>query len=151
MAAATNALEKISSRCNDSLKKKDKVDEDRNLVEMIYTMLQSIPNGMSKAMLRLELQQKIIQIKYSGYQAVHISSVPVAPHLHQGPQASTNNYFGFLSPPSVPSPSESSASSTPPYRLFEFLGINRDVIEEKRKKEKAKQCNRLSFSNSSFF
>ena len=28
MAAATNALEKISSRCNDSLKKKDKVDED---------------------------------------------------------------------------------------------------------------------------
>ena len=130
MAAATNALEKISSRCNDSLKKNDKVDEDRNLVEMICTMLRAIPNGMAKAMLRLELQQKIIQIKYSGYQAVHISSVPVAPHLHQGLQASTNNYFGFMSPPSVPSHSEDSASSTSPYRLFEFLGINRDVIED---------------------
>ena len=52
-------------------------------------------------MLRLELQQKIIQVKYSGYQAVPNSSVPVTVHLHQAPQASTNNYFGFMSPPSV--------------------------------------------------
>ena len=39
MATATKALEKISSRYNDSLEKKDKVDKDRNFVEMIYTML----------------------------------------------------------------------------------------------------------------
>ena len=77
MAAVTKALEKISSRYNDSLEKKEKVDEDRNLIEMIYTMLQSISDGMSKAMLRTELQQKIIQVKYSGYQAVLSSSVPV--------------------------------------------------------------------------
>ena len=62
MAAVTKALEKIS-RYNDSLEKKEKVDEDRNLIEMIYTMLQSISDGMSKAMLRTELQQKIIQVK----------------------------------------------------------------------------------------
>ena len=77
MAAVTKALEKISSRYNDSLEKKEKVDEDRNLIEMIYTMIQSISDGMSKAMLRTELQQKIIQVKYSGYQAVLSSSVPV--------------------------------------------------------------------------
>ena len=105
------------------------MDEDRNLVEMIYTMLRSIPDGMSKAMLRLELQQKIIQVKYSGYQAVPNSIVPVAVHLHQAPQGSTNNYFRFMSPPSVPSPSERSASSTPRIVFFEFLGTNRDVIE----------------------
>ena len=80
-------------------------------------------------MLRLELQQKIIQVKYSGYQAVPNSIVPVAVHLHQAPQGSTNNYFRFMSPPSVPSPSERSASSTPGIVFFEFLGINRDVIE----------------------
>ena len=77
MTAVTKALEKISSRYNDSLEKKEKVDEDRNLIEMIYTMLQSISDGMSKAMLRTELQQKIIQVKYSSYQAVLSSSVPV--------------------------------------------------------------------------
>ena len=118
MATATKALEKMSSRYYDSLEKKDKVNEDRNLVEIIYTMLQSIPDDMSKTMLRLELQQKIIQINYSGYQAVSSSTVPLAPHLHQAPQASTNSYFGFMSSPSVPSPSESSGSSTPPHRLF---------------------------------
>ena len=41
MATATKALEKMSSRYCDSLEKKDKVNEDRNLVEIIYTMLQS--------------------------------------------------------------------------------------------------------------
>ena len=46
MATTTKAPETISSRYNDSLEKKEKVDEDRNLVEMIYTMLQSIPDGM---------------------------------------------------------------------------------------------------------
>ena len=78
-------------------------------------------SNMSKVMLRLELQQKIIQVKYSGYQAVHSSSVPLAPHLHKAPQASANNYFGFMSPPSVPSPSESSVSSTTMYRFFWFF------------------------------
>ena len=34
-------------------------------------------DDMSKAKLRLELQQKIIQLKYSGYQAVPSSSVPI--------------------------------------------------------------------------
>ena len=105
---------------------KDKVDEDRNLVEMIYRMLQSIPDGMSKALLRLELQQKIIHVNYSGYQAVPNSSVPVAPHLHQGPQASANKDFRFMSPQSVPSPSESSVSSSHLIVFFEFLGINKD-------------------------
>ena len=38
---------------------------------------QSPIDDMSKAMLRLELQQKIIQLKYSGYQAVPSSSVPI--------------------------------------------------------------------------
>ena len=69
----------------------------------------------------LELQQKIIQVKYIGYQAVPSSIIPVAPHLRQALQTSTNNYFGFMLPPSVPSPSESSASLTPPYRLFLFF------------------------------
>ena len=45
MATTTKAFEKISSRYGDSLEKKDKVDENQNLVEMIYTMLQSIPDG----------------------------------------------------------------------------------------------------------
>ena len=39
MAIATKALEKISSRYDSSSEKKEKVDEDRNLIEMIYTML----------------------------------------------------------------------------------------------------------------
>ena len=39
MTIAAKALEKISSRYDGSSEKKDKVDEDRNLVEMIYTML----------------------------------------------------------------------------------------------------------------
>ena len=38
MAAAAKALEKISSRYSSSLDKKDKVDEDRNLIEMIYAV-----------------------------------------------------------------------------------------------------------------
>ena len=45
MATTTKALEKISSRYGGSLEKKDKLDENQNLVEMIYTMLQSIPDG----------------------------------------------------------------------------------------------------------
>ena len=48
MAAATKSL-KISSRYNGSLEER-KVDGDRNLVEMIYTMLQLVPDSMSKAM-----------------------------------------------------------------------------------------------------
>ena len=63
MAIATKALEKISSRYDGSSEKKEKEDEDRNLIEMIYTMLQSIPDGMSKGMSRLEMQQKITQVK----------------------------------------------------------------------------------------
>ena len=39
MATATKALEKISSRYDGSSEKKEKEDEDRNLIEMIYTML----------------------------------------------------------------------------------------------------------------
>ena len=60
MVTVTKALEKISSKYEDRSKKNDKVDEDRNLVEMIYTMLRSICDGMTKATLRLELQQEII-------------------------------------------------------------------------------------------
>ena len=143
------------------LQKKDRVDKDRNLVEMIYTMLKSIPDVMWKALLWLELQQKIIPVKYSGYQVVPSSVVPVAPHLHQVPQTSANNFFGFMSPQSLPSPSETSFSSTSPCHLFfwvvrDKLGNDRRFLYilkyfEKRKKEKQKQCNSLSFSNSSFF
>ena len=68
---------------------------------------------MSKAMLWLKLQQKIIQVKYSGYQVVPSSSIPLALHLHQAPQGSANNYFGFMPPPSVLPPSESFVSSAP--------------------------------------
>ena len=71
-------------------------------------MPQPIHHNMSKASndtLRLEFQQNIIQVKYRGYQAVLGSNVHVALHLHQAPQASANNYFEFLSPPSVPSSS----------------------------------------------
>ena len=57
MFTATKALAKISSKYKGRSKKNDKVDEDRNLVEMIYTMLQSTCDGMTKATLRLELQQ----------------------------------------------------------------------------------------------
>lgn len=74
---------------------------------MIYTLLQSIPGDFSKATLKLELQKKIIQVKYRGYQAVLSSS---APDLHQALQASTKNYFEVISPPSVQSPSESFVS-----------------------------------------
>ena len=56
MATATKALEKIS-RYDGSLEEKDKVNDDPNLVEVIYAMLQSIPNGMSKTLLKLELKQ----------------------------------------------------------------------------------------------
>ena len=91
-------------------------------------------SNMSKVMLRLELQQKIIQVKYSDYQAVPSSSVPLAPHLHKALQASANNYFGFMSPPSVPSPSESCFINNHVsfffLFFFEFLRINRNVIED---------------------
>ena len=53
IATATKDLEKLSSRYDGKLGKKEKVDKDRNSVEMIYTVLQSIPDGMSKAMLWL--------------------------------------------------------------------------------------------------
>ena len=56
MATATKVLEKIS-RYDGSLEEKDKVNDDPDLVEVIYAMLQSIPNGMSKALLKLELKQ----------------------------------------------------------------------------------------------
>ena len=56
LATATKALEKIS-RYGGSSEEKDKVNDDPNLVEVIYAMLQSIPNGMSKALLKLELKQ----------------------------------------------------------------------------------------------
>ena len=69
-------------------------------------------------MLKLELQQKVIQVKYSGYQAIPSTIVPVASDLHQALKASASNYFGFMSQPSVPSPSEISVSSTPRYHLF---------------------------------
>ena len=39
-------------------------NEDKKLSDMIYTMLQTIPEGRAKALLRLELQQKIIQVKF---------------------------------------------------------------------------------------
>ena len=44
---------------------------------MIYTMLKHVPEGMPKAMFRLKLQQKIIQMKYN-YQAqsLHQQSPP---------------------------------------------------------------------------
>ena len=61
------------------------------IMDVYCAMLQSIPDVMSKTMLRLELQQKIIQVKSCGYQAVPSNSVPVAPYLHQVPQASANN------------------------------------------------------------
>ena len=88
---------------------------------MIYTLPQPIHNNMSKASndtLRLELQQKIIQVKYRGYEAVPGSNVPVALHLHQAPQASANNYFEFMSPTSVPSSFGRLISSTPPASSF---------------------------------
>ena len=72
MASASRALEKIESRYSQievEKPKKSTENEDRNLAEMVYTMLQSIPEGMQKAMLRLELQQKIIQMKY-GFQGI---------------------------------------------------------------------------------
>ena len=106
MAAATKSLQKISSRYNGSLEEK-KVDGDRNLIEMIYTMLQLVPDSMSKAMWKLELQQKIDQIKYSGDQVAPSDSVPVAPYLHQVLQTFPSNYFEFISPLSVLSPTES--------------------------------------------
>ena len=56
MATATKALGKIS-RYDGSLEEKYKVNDDPNLVEVIYAMLQSILNGMSKALLKLELKQ----------------------------------------------------------------------------------------------
>ena len=69
MATASRALEKIESRYSDiNTQQKDvQANEDKNLSDMIYTMLQSIPEGMPKAMLRLEMQQKIIQEKF-GFQ-----------------------------------------------------------------------------------
>ena len=84
-------------------------------------MPQPIHDNMSKASndtLRIEFQQKIIQVKYRGYQAVPGSNVHAALHLHQAPQASANNYFEFLSPPSVPSSSGRLISSTPPASSF---------------------------------
>ena len=157
MALATKSLQKISSRYNGSLEEK-KVDGDRNLIEMIYTMLQLVPDSMSKAMWKLELQQKIDQIKYSGDQVAPSDSVPVAPHLRQVLQTFPNNYFEFISPMSVLSPTESCFINTPIlffWVLREKQGRDRIFLFILKKfgeiKEQLKQCNSLSFSDSSFF
>ena len=63
-----------------------------------------------------------------------------------------NNFFGFMSPPSVPSPSGSSASSTAMYRLFWVLPdkLGRDkrfsyMLKHFEKKRKKTQNNAITY------
>jgi len=103
MKTATEVVKNISSRYDMQLNESKTVDEDRNFVEMIYTMLKPIPEGMPKAMLRLELQQKIIQVKYN-YQAQSLQQ-----------QSPTNeNFFPFLSSPNQSGHSNASSAPSSP-------------------------------------
>ena len=100
MATASRALEKIESRYSDiSTHQNDQTNEDKNLLDMVYTMLQSIPEGMPKAMLRLEIQQKIIQLKI-GFQGVGNN------------MQWTSNYSNNFVPPTAPHASLQSSVST---------------------------------------
>lgn len=118
MKTATEVLKTLSSRYDDNKPKENINDEDRNFVEMIYGMLKSIPNGMNKDMLKLEFQQKIIQMKYnsssrlnsptsfqSGY-GYHMSLGQQMPIFH-------NNNSNIQSPGNT-----SSSSVSSPYHSF---------------------------------
>ena len=115
MKTATEVLQNISSRYDAHLNENKTVDEDRNLVEMIYTMLKSIPEGMPKAMLRLELQQKIIQLKYS-YQVPNTTQTT----YQQAASSSNENFFPFMSSPNQSGHSSSSSSTPAPFRPYGF-------------------------------
>ena len=108
MKTATRALQKISSRYENKSNEAAKViiDEDKNLSEMIYAMLISIPDGMPKAMLRLELHQKIVQVKYNATFQLSVSSTP-------SPCQSPNLLSGLQSP----NMSGMSSTQTAPGRL----------------------------------
>ena len=74
MKTATQVLQKLSSRYDATKSRENITDGDRNFVEMLYGMLKSIPDGVHKDMLKLELQQKIIQTKYNS--SFHLNSPP---------------------------------------------------------------------------
>lgn len=83
MAKASKALECITARYQNappppaqSIKTKG---EDGLFSEMVFEMLSSIPDSMQKAMLKIEIQQKIMQLKYS-------SSAPNQPNFFPMPQ-----------------------------------------------------------------
>lgn len=66
MTTASRTSGKIDPRYSDvTTHQIVQTNEDKNVCDIIYTMLQSIPEGIPKAMLRLEIQQKIIQLKFA--------------------------------------------------------------------------------------
>ena len=80
MESAAKALESINSRYSTTSTVNAR-DEDRDFVEMLYTMLHEIPDDMSKAMLRIEIQTKVIQLRYSAVTPPTGASTPtVAPN-----------------------------------------------------------------------
>lgn len=101
MTTASRTLGKIDPRYSDvTTHQIVQTNEDKNLCNIIYTMLQSIPEGIPKAMLRLEIQQKIIQLKFA-FQGVgnnmhwpaHYSNNPIpttAQHVSPQSSVSTN-------------------------------------------------------------
>lgn len=114
MVIEDRSLEKIESRSRHSginAQQKDiQTNEDKKLSDMVYTMLQSIPEGMPKAMLRLEIQQKIIQVKF-GFQGI-------GNEIQWAAQNLSNN----LVPPIASTPSHSSSKAS---ALTDSLPIHR--------------------------
>lgn len=80
MAKASKALECITARYqNAPEEKKIKKNEDKLFADMVYEMLSTIPDCMPKAMVKLEFQQKLIQLKYNTAIVAPPNYVPTTP------------------------------------------------------------------------
>ena len=73
MAKASKALESINARYQNPSQENtvNKRNEDGLFADMVYEMLTGIPDCMQKAMIKIEFQQKLMQLKYSTAQACH--------------------------------------------------------------------------------
>ena len=93
-ATARQSLDMIETRHKEGNNVNQTQDcEDKKLSDMIFTMLQTIPEGAPKAMLRLELQQKIIQVKFGVQDTANDSQNRLEPFLNQTPQVPTKRNF----------------------------------------------------------
>ena len=65
MQTAISMLEKLNERKERKEQNADTHNEDQSFTNLIYHMLWDIPNNEEKAMLKLEIQQEIVSLKYS--------------------------------------------------------------------------------------